>query len=93
MTYRKRLQILAAVHKSNVLNSATKLILSNLSPNLSAYKRIERIILHTDLTDHTDLVRGGALTGGLNTRFFRTRITRMTRILFARGGAERNVDF
>ena len=33
----KKFQIFAAVHKSNVLNSATKLILSNLSPNLSAY--------------------------------------------------------
>ena len=33
----KKFQIFAAVHKSNVLNSAAKLILSNLSPNLSAY--------------------------------------------------------
>lgn len=32
----KKFQIFTAVHKSNVLNSATKLILSNLSPNLSA---------------------------------------------------------
>ena len=33
----KKIPIFTAVHKSNVLNSATKLILSNLSPNLSAY--------------------------------------------------------
>lgn len=33
----------------------------------------------------TDLVRGGALTGGLNTRFFWTRIKRIARIIFARG--------
>ena len=32
----KTFQIFAAVHKSNVFSSATKLILSNLSPNLSA---------------------------------------------------------
>ena len=32
----KKIPIFTAVHKSNVLNSATKLILSNLSPNLSA---------------------------------------------------------
>ena len=36
----KKFQIFAAVHKSNVLNSATKLILSNLSPNLSAYSTL-----------------------------------------------------
>ena len=112
----EKFQIFTAVHKSNVLNSATKLILSNLSPNLSAYGMIFRLLgllntnisndtnifsrgsysvfnTHTDRTDLTDLVRGGALTGGLNTSFFWTRITRMTRILFAHGGAERNVDF
>ena len=33
----KKVQIFAAEHKSNVLNSAAKLLLSNLSPNLSAY--------------------------------------------------------
>ena len=89
----KMFQIFAAVHKSNVLNSATKLILSNLSSNLSAYGMIFRLLgllntnisndtnifsrgsysvfnTHTNLTDHTDIVRGGALTGGLNTRFF-----------------------
>ena len=33
----KMFQIFTAVHKSNVLNSAAKLILSNLCPNLSAY--------------------------------------------------------
>ena len=32
----KKFQIFVAVHKSNVFSSATKLILSNLSPNLSA---------------------------------------------------------
>ena len=32
----KKFQIFAAVHKSNVLNSAAKRLLSNLSPNLSA---------------------------------------------------------
>ena len=32
----KKFQIFAAVHKSNIFSSATKLILSNLSPNLSA---------------------------------------------------------
>ena len=89
----KRLQIFTAVHKSNVLNSAAKRLLSNLSPNLSAYGMIFRLLgllntnisndtnifsrgsysvfnTHTDLTDHTDIVRGGALTGGLNTRLF-----------------------
>ena len=89
----KRLQIFTAVHKSNVLNSAAKLLLYNLSPNLSAYGMIFRLLgllntnisndtnifsrgsysvfnTHTDLTDHTDIVRGWALTGGLNTRLF-----------------------
>lgn len=33
----KKFQIFAAVHKSNVLNSAAKRLLYNLSPNLSAY--------------------------------------------------------
>ena len=33
----KKFQIFAAVHKSNVLNSAAKILLSNLNPNLSAY--------------------------------------------------------
>ena len=33
----KKFQIFTAVHKSNVLNSAAKIHLSNLSPNLSAY--------------------------------------------------------
>ena len=33
----KRRQSFSAVHKSNVLNSAAKLLLYNLSPNLSAY--------------------------------------------------------
>lgn len=33
----KKRQIFAAVHKSNVLNSAAKLLHPNLSPNLSAY--------------------------------------------------------
>lgn len=33
----------------------------------------------------TDLVRGGALTGDLNMRFFWTRIKRIARIIFARG--------
>ena len=45
-------------------------------------------VTHTDLTDHTDIVRGGALTGGLN-----TNNANDTNIFFARGGAERNVDF
>ena len=30
-------QIFATVHKSNVFSSAAKILLSNLSPNLSAY--------------------------------------------------------
>ena len=88
-------QIFADVHKSNVLNSATKVLLSKLSSNLSAYGMIFRLLgllntnisndtnifsrgsysvfnthtdltlffyTHTDLTDLTDLVRGGALT-------------------------------
>ena len=33
----KKFQIFAAVHNSNVFNSAAKILLSNLSPNLSAY--------------------------------------------------------
>ena len=33
----KKFQIFAAIHKSNILNSAAKLILSNLSPNLCTY--------------------------------------------------------
>ena len=33
----KMFQIFAAVQKSNVLNSAAKRLLYNLSPNLSAY--------------------------------------------------------
>ena len=43
----KKFQIFAAVHKSNVLNSAAKLILSNLSPNLSA-----DLILSSNLRVH-----------------------------------------
>ena len=35
---------------------------------------------HTDLT-HTDIVRGGALTGDLNTRLFWTRIKQIERII------------
>ena len=114
----EKFQIFAAVHKSNVLNSATKLILSNLSPNLSAYyahgshgshgycsrrgahRGLEHeIILNTNNpnwtnnfahgfcsvfymhTDRTDFVRGGALTGDLNTRLFWTRIIRIERII------------
>ena len=48
----KKFQIFAAVHKSNVLNSATKLILSNLSPNLSAYGMIFRLLglLNTNIS-------------------------------------------
>ena len=34
----KKFQIFAAVHNSNVFNSAAKILLSNLSPNLSAYR-------------------------------------------------------
>ena len=33
----KKFQIFAAVHKANVFSSAAKILLSNLSPNLSAY--------------------------------------------------------
>ena len=33
----KKFQVFAAVHKSNVFSSAAKILLSNLSPNLSAY--------------------------------------------------------
>ena len=33
----KKFQIFTAVYKLNVLNSAVKLLLSNLSPNLSTY--------------------------------------------------------
>ena len=37
----KKFQIFTAVHKSNVFSSAAKLLLSNLSPNLSAYPKEE----------------------------------------------------
>ena len=47
----KKFQIFAAVHKSNVLNSAAKILLSYLSPNLSAY--------NTDSADFTDLLAQG----------------------------------
>ena len=43
----KKFQIFAAVHKSNVLNSAAKLLLSDLSPNLSA-----DLILSSNLRVH-----------------------------------------
>ena len=36
----KKFQIFTAVHKSNVFSSAAKTLLSNLSPNLSAYLHI-----------------------------------------------------
>ena len=49
--------------------------------------------MHTDRTDHTDLVRGEGAHGGLEHEIFWTRIKRIERIIFARGGAERNVDF
>ena len=38
----KKFQIFAAVHKSNVLNSAAKRLLSNLSPNLRAYFKVTK---------------------------------------------------
>lgn len=41
----KKVQIFAAVHKSNVLNSAAKILLSNLSPNLSAYAYSLEIVI------------------------------------------------
>ena len=49
--------------------------------------------MHTDRTDHTDLVRGEGAHRGLEHEIFWTRIKRIERIIFARGGAERNVDF
>ena len=79
------------------------LLNTNISNDTNIFSRGSYSVFntHTDLTlffythtDRTDFVRGGALTGGLNTRLFWTRIKRIARIIFfARGGAERNVDF
>ena len=58
----KKRQIFAAVHKSNVFNSAAKILLSNLSPNLSAYRVIRPQITDTHRsytflnTNHTNVV-------------------------------------
>ncbi len=45
----KKFQIFTTGHKSNVLNSAAKLLLSNLSPNLSAYQRHHHNKEHTEV--------------------------------------------
>ena len=48
------------------------LLNTNISNDTNIFSRGSYSVFntHTDLTDHTDIVRGGALTGGLNTRFF-----------------------
>ena len=51
-------------------------------------------LTHTDLTDHTDLVRGEGAHGGLEHEIFlNTNNPNVTNIFLAHGGAERNVDF
>ena len=75
----KKFQIFAAIHKSNVFSSAAKILLSNLSPNLSAYHTV-RIQRHHHHKEHAEVKKqsilryllGGGLMGHKYQFFCRT---------------------